>query len=518
MVRFRGSFVLLSLLLITLTAFADHVEMPACSKGRWYFKNSETPMVETGGGGATITVPHSTAWTTLVHSCDNELSGTSSTMAYNTVWRYWLSFKSTNIPVGTGYQVELATLKNGSYTVQKVISRKVQHLSSEPQPHSEYLAAYIPGLTGENGYRIRMRFLTSGTGSATIDVGNFAAIQGSKTEFGGAENSLNTSMTLDTTWREVVGVTFNNSSGVSVDAQVQGHFTVTAGTPGQRILVGIGRDFNSSGNHYSHVFVPNALPEEITILDYLPNEGAGTSLLPPGFNTFRMWAKVSSGTVTISNRRLEAFAMRAGSDTSRYYQFAGGPVALAEDTPQAQPQACMLVLDNGTRGYELCNTTMDPAAQEYPNPPCGRWTKVFEGTIAPNALGVAAIGAGFVEITGKSCKDGTLNCWSSGATRANVAIEMVSNPDANGFRAAVDYHLSAFSVANLPLKLHYFSDAFHWGNTTGQTVRVWVRLIDFPCNGVNYASQQRQLTIGRAYLGLRFFQPTGVLYNPNLTP
>ena len=507
--------VVVTLLFSPTVARANHPEVPSCGPGHWYFKNSETPMVETGGNG-TITVPHSTAWTTLVQSCDNELSGTSSTMPYNLVWRYWLSFKSSTIPVGTGYEVELATIKSGVVTVQQVISRKVQHLSSEPQPHTEYLAAYVSGLTGENGYRIRMRFLTSGTGSATIDVGNFAALQGSKPEFGSARNTIASSFTLDTTWREIGFVTMTNSSGAEVDVQLQGHFTVTSGTPGVGISVGIGRDYNSSGNHYSRAFVPGSLPEEITILDYIPNEGVGASLIPNGSNTFRMWAKVDAGTATITNRRVEVLGMDAApaTDTTRYYQFANGPTTLAEDTTQPQPQSCFL-LDSQNQPFGICNASMTQP-QTISTPPCGRWTKLFEGTIPANSLGLASIGAGHIEITGKSCKNGGTACWPAGETRANVAIEMVTNPDQNGNRAAVDFHYSAFSVVNLPMKIHFFSDGFHWGNSYGQTVRLWVRLVDYPCNGVGYGGQERQLTIGRSYLGLRFFYPTGTLYNPLL--
>jgi hypothetical protein len=514
---FAAGFFTLAVLVAPTVARANHPNQPSCAKGHWYFKTSETPMVETGGG-TTITVPWSTTPTLLVHSCDNELSGTSPTMAYNVVMRYWLSFKSTTIPVGTPYQVELATLKNGVYTVQQLINRKVQHLSSEMQPHTEYLAAYIHGLTGENGYRIRMRFLTSGTGSATVDVGNFAAFQGSRQEFGGATNSLTHTITLDTTWREIVGVTMNNFSGGEVDVQLQGHLVVLSGTPGTGISIGIGRDMNSSGNHYSRAYVPSSLPEEITVLDYIPNEGVGASLLPIGFNTFHMWAKVDSGTITVNTRRLDVMGMDAApaADTTRYYQFAGGPITLAEDTAEPQPQACILV-DVPSPDFHLCNPTM-VQPQPYPDPPCGRWTKLFEGSIPANPLGVAAVGAGHVEITGKSCKNGGTSCWGSGATRANVAIEMVTNVQPNGSRAAVDFHMSAFSVANLPMKIHFFSDGFEWGNDTGQTVRLWVRLIDYPCNAVNDQAKERRLTIGRSYLGIRFFYPTGTLYNPLLLP
>lgn len=507
------SIAVFALLFSSTVALAGHPEQPSCGSGHWYFKNSETPMVETGGG-ATINVPHSTAWTNLVQSCDNELSGTSSTMAYNLVWRYWLLIKTETIPVGTTFEVEFATIKSGVVTVRQVISRKVQHPSKESQPQSEYLAAYVNGLTGENGYRMRIRFLTSGTGSAIIDVGNFAALQGSKPEFGGARNTIATSFTLDSTWREIGFVTMTNSSGAEVDVQLQGHFTVTSGTPGLGMSVGIGKEYNSSGNHYSRAFVPNSLPEEITILDYMPNEGVGATLIPNGSTTFRMWAKVDAGTAVITNRRVEVLGMDAypASDTTRYYQFANGPTLLAEDTTLPQPQSCFL-LDYQQNPFGICNASMTQP-QTISTPACGRWTKLFEGTIPANPLGMAAIGAGHIEITGKSCKDGGTACWPAGETRANVAIEMVTNPDPNGNRAAVDFHFSAFSVANLPMKVHFFSDGFHWGNDYGQTIRLWVRLIDTPCNGVNYSAQQRQLTIGRSYLGIRFFYPTGTLHNP----
>ena len=153
-----------------------------------------------------------------------------------------------------------------------------------------------------------------------------------------------------------------------------------------------------------------------------------------------------------------------------------------------------MMLDVANPGFELCNLSMTQP-QPYPDPPCGRWTKLFEGTIPANPLGVAAVGAGHVEITGKSCKFGGTSCWSSGATRANIAIEMVTNPQMDNSRKAVDFHMNY-----------------------GQTVRLWVRLIDYPCNAVNDQSKERRLTIGRSYLGLRFFYPSGTLYNPLLLP
>lgn len=493
-------------LLLAPTARADHQEVKSC--GPWFYIGTDTPMVETGDI-QTFTVLQNGNWTTLIQSCDVPLSPSELTMTYNLVWRYWLVLKSSTIPVGTPYEVELATIdREGVITVRQVIKRRIQHLSSESQPHAEYLAAYVPGLTGAHGYTIRIRFPIGGPGSAIVDVGNFAAMQGSKSEFGGARNTLTPSMTLDTTWREIGFVTMTNSSGAAVDVQLQGHFTVTSGTPGAGISVGIGKGLGSSGNHYSRAFVPKALPEEITILDYMPNEGVGMTLIPNGSTTFRMWAKVDAGTAVINNRRLEVLGMDADPepDTERYVQFAGGPTVLAEDTTQPQPQACFLH-DDLTNPYGLCDPTRTPL--------CGRWTKVFEGKIDPNPLGVASIGAGHIEITGRSCRNGGTACWPAGETRMNVAIEMITNPDPRtGYRAASDFHASAFSVANLPMKIHFFSDGFHWGNDWGQTVRLWVRLIDTPCNGVHYQAQERRLTIGRSYLGLRFFYPTGTLANP----
>ncbi|MDQ3280553.1 MAG: hypothetical protein M3Q69_03990 [Acidobacteriota bacterium] len=372
------------------------------------------------GGTTSMTVPDGGVWTTVLDSCGDELSAETTSMPYNVIWRYWLLFKSTTVPIGTPYQIEVSTTKNGITTVHETINRKVRHLSTESEPHVDYLAAYLGGLSGSNAFRVRMRILSYVGATASIDagVGNFASLQGSHQQYGGAKSATaTTAMTLDATWREISSVTLNNTSGVSVDVQLQSHLRVTSGTPGQRISVGIGREYASSGAHYSQLYVPANLPDDLTVLDYMPNEGVGDALIPPGISTFRVWAKVDTGTVTIADRRTEVLAMNATpvTDSIRYYQFSAGPTVVAEATTQAQPQSCFL-LDQGNN-FNICNTATQP--QQITEPLCGKWTKVMEHDIPPNSKGIASVGAGYLEITGKACANGGTACWSSGESRTS---------------------------------------------------------------------------------------------------
>lgn len=490
-------------------------------------------MVESGTDSV-APIGQNTVWTTILQSCDNELSGTPSTMTYNVVWRFFVKLDSTSVPIGTPYEIELATTKAGVVTVHQVLSRKILRSVTKNNPQTDYFATFVGGLSGDNGYRVRMRVL--GTGGGQVDPsGIFMSIQGSPAQYGGAASStLTSSLTLDTTWREISGVTMNNTSGGNVDVLLQSHFTVNAGVEGSRILLGFGREAGSSGNHYSHIYIPASLPGNVTVLDFMPNEGVGDTLVPAGLSTFRVWARMETGTATITNRRTEVLAMNAtpGTDSIRYYQFTGGPILVTENPPAPQPQSCIQNdLDPNATGGKVCDLTGYDTAVE---PKCGRWTRLLaaDGAIpATPSLGdgeLAAVGSGYFEVISKSCSGGGDSCWQNGpagvdATRVQLAIELVTN-DANP--AGTDIHMEAMGISlALPSaavglqrsQVHFFSDLFHWGNFSGQKIRLWIRLLKSTAEGScdvigTLGPLNRQFTIGRAYLGVRFFPPTGTLY------
>lgn len=485
------------LALLSFASFAHAANYPSCSAGHWYYKNTLTPMVETNGNATTIN--HDGQWVTVMQSCDDEFHAATGLGTYSAVWRQYISIDSATVAVGTQYEVEFATTKSGVTTVHQVVSRKIRMTITSTDPQSDYLGAYLGNLTGANGYRVRMRLVGSSGGN--IHVGQiFATAQGSASYYGSGTNTISSSMTLDSTWREIGIITVNNASGAETDVQLQGHFTINSGTAGQKISLGFGKGNASSGSHYSNVYVPATLPDNVTAFDFIPNEGVGDLLLPNGSTDIRVWAKVNSGTVTISNRRIEVLAMDAApaDDSARMYTFSAGPTTHSEDTTAAQPQACIMV-DRQSSTNELCTQS----------PGCGKWTKLLEMDVPANAKWEASVGGGYVEIIDKACLGGGSACWSNG-TRAQVAIETITyEPTPH----AVDFHMTAFSIPNVPVHHFFFEDAFSWGNDYGQKLRLWIRLIDYPC-GVPYEAGVRQLTIGRRYLGLRFFERSGDLYYP----
>lgn len=487
-------------------------QVKSCSVGHWYFKDSLTPMIESGQDD--ITVNQNVGWTTILQSCDDELNSHASVTEYNVIWRQMITMHGATVPPGTPYELEFATTKGGFITVHRTVSRVIRHTPSMQHPHVDHVAAYFKWLSGGNGYRVRTRILGAGSGSVTIKQ-TFASGQGSPSQYGAAESSVLTiPITLDTTWREISGVTMNNTSAGTVDVQLQTHFRITSGSPGQRISVGIGKGSGSSAQHYSHLYVPAALPAAMTVLDFMPNEGVGHALIPAGLNTFRVWARVDAGTATVTDRQTEVLGMKAdpAADSIRFYAFSGGPTLVREDNyTSGQPQNCLL-LDQGFSFYACNQNADDPGPSSMPG--CGRWTKILQATVPPSDDD-ASVGAGYVEITSIGCRSGT-DCWNAAqATSIAVAIETVTNEPV-GSRDAADFHLSSYSVMTVPTRIHFAQDAFAWGNGNGQTIRVWVRINNYPCNGIMYGLDERQLTIGRAYLGIRFFEPTGVLYNPLL--
>jgi hypothetical protein len=421
----------------------------------------------------------------------------------------WLELRAATVPIGTTYEIEVATTKAGVTTVQQVISRKIRSTVGQYRPQGDYFGALLTGLSGANGFRVRMRIL--GTGSGYIDIERiFATGVGSRSSYGSARNTTTGNMTVDTTWRIIGSVTVNNTSGANADLQLQGNITINSGTPGQRISLGFGKGLASSGNHYSYVYVPNTLPESVTAFDFMPNEGVGDAVIPPGVTAINVWAKVDSGSVTISDRRIEVLAMAAhATDTARLFSTAQGPTVVRTDNPDAQPQACLMLHQTSPDGF-ACNQSAT-LPQTY-STPCGKWTKLLEMTLPPNEKWTTSIGGGYVEILNKSCPSGT-TCWNDTSSAwAQVAIEVVTNGP-SGTRHAVDAHMTSFSMSDAPTHLYFFEDVFSWGNTQGNVVRLWIRIIDYPC-ATNYNFEPRQITVGRRYLCLRFFERTGDLYHP----
>ena len=475
-------------------------------------------MVETGTQN--VTVYHTGSWHEIVSSCDEELNPAFTT-TYAVAWRQWMSIDASTVPVGTQYEVEISAIKNGVVTAQQVLSRRIRTVVSDKQPQGDYMGGFLSGLNGAQGYRIRIRLIGSSSGYVHFPF-VFASLQGARAEYGSASTTNAASFTLDPTWRIIGSVVVNNTSGGDADLQLQGTFTIESGTSGQRGLLGFGKGTASSGNHSSFIYVPPVLPESVTAFDFMPNEGVSDTLIPPGQTTINVWARVDSGTVTISNRRLDALSMGVGAtaanaDTARTYTMFHGPTLHSETTTGVQPQDCLLLdKDAQTNGGKACNQKPDDVAltgayaQTYA-PGCGKWTQLLETPISlpANAKWRSSTGGGYLQILGKSCASGGDACWS-GATWAQVAIETVTNSP-SGSQSSADFHFTTFSVPNTPTSIYFFEDAFNWGNADGNIMRLWVRLVGYPCTNGAYQTD-RQLTIGRRYLGVRFFEPTGDLY------
>ncbi len=475
--------------------------------GHWYYKNTQTPMFD--GGSPPVRVNQDGQWVTIHSSCDDELHPATDVGAYTAAFRMWLELKAATVPVGTTYEIEVATTKAGVATVQQVLSRKIRASVGQYRPQGDYFGSLLTNLNGANGFRVRMRIL--GTSTAYIDVNQiFATAQGSRSSYGSARSTAAGTMTVDTTWRIIGSVNVNNTSGADVDVQLQGSITIHSGTPGQRISLGFGKGTASSGNHYSYVYVPNTLPESVTAFDFMPNEGVGNALIPPGSTTINVWAKVDSGSITISDRRIEALGMTAPpTDTARLFSAAEGPTIARTDSTDAQPQSCHMLHASSPDGL-ACNQSAT-LPQTF-STPCGKWTKLLEMTLPPNPKWTTSVGGGYIEILNKGCPSGT-TCWNDTSSAwAQVAIEFVTNGP-SGTRYATDAHMTSFSMANAPTHLYFFEDVFRWGNSDGNIVRLWIRIIDYPC-ATNYNSEPRQITVGRRYLGVRLFEGTGDLYYP----
>jgi hypothetical protein len=479
--------------------------LPTCGNNHFYFKDSPVPMFEAGTPSPVMLYANS-GFVTVLSSCDDELS-TSNNQAFSAIWRAFLSFEEGTAPVGSTVEVEFRTKKNGVSTLHRVISRRVQRTINKNHPQTETVSSFLAGLSGANGYELRARLVGN---SGYLKLFAFTSAQGSLVSHGSNQTLNVGSVTLTTTWQDIGSVVVNNTSGNNIDIQVQGHFEIAAGSvAGRRISVGFGREYGNAGNHYPHIYVPQSLPENVTILDYMPNEGVGDPLLPPGQSTIRMWAKVDAGTVTVSNRRVEVLAMGDSVNSIRFYPFHAGPQQHDENSTSPQPQAASLLdrgaNDCGRSGFQVCNDT-DTLPQTY-EPHCGRWTPLLVGTIPPNSFATSMVGSGYVEITGKTCAPGYPNCWEGAPTRVHVAIETVT-PGSPA--AGVDVISVITSVINDRTYLFLPSDVFGWGNSGGNEIRLWIRFDE--CNSPDVKG--RQLQIGKAYVGLRWFHNPGFFYHP----
>ncbi len=487
-----------------------------CTTQQDYPMNALHPMLENSDiSSAAATITQANGWVTLQDSCGVLSLANGGTKYFDTLLRTFIKILTSTAPAGTPYEVQILTTRNGVETLHGTYAGSLRAGIDKWNPQADYYAAKATLTGAAPGHGVKVKFRLNGSGQVKVSY-QLTAAHATTTYEGGYGYFSSSSAALDTTWRNVGTLQYSVGGAFSVDAQVQASFRLPAGSsPGQQIIVGFGRGDGSSGAHNFPVYVPASLPHTVTLFDSMPNEGVGSALFAPGAHTIKMWARTTAGTATITNLEFTGIGMPVTSSSRIAYGARTTDLLVRTDNfSDPQPQNCEMLDGAIARDPNAPHNQVCHDGTSTVSPACGRWTKLLEFPIDPSPAGTPplyTVGSGYIELKGRS-RDASGNVIPWAAGQIQLAIEVVTNESPQN---ATDFHWVTTYAPVDSSRIGFFSDAMSWGNTTGQTVRLWIRKSQCSEDG-QYADEgsAKSFTVGKTFLQMRMFDnPNSCLYH-----
>jgi hypothetical protein len=486
--RYRISLAFL-LFVVAASLFAAPFECGTCP-GHYVMNQSDYPY---GEDIDLSDLSLNNTWQTVLAGCVTAknpshnsvtLSGVNyySNIATNGQVRGYIAVK--NGTPGVRYEVRFVRKAVGSETIVQTYGWYVRQIKNSGFDQGEFFFSSVQNLpAGQHRFELQARVVDSGY---TMTIGpRWQAVQGVPSDnlapgfqsrYPSDSQGLSNSTTITGTWSssQMPTITFSNSE--PVDLFPQAYFEVNGGTAGDQISFGFQLDSEPSSRRVSDAAAPAtfagfATRQGINITDHIENVPAGT-------HTLKLWVISRTGNpVPVSWRQLElvSFPKDNGVNGLQFTQFpTASPVPAIKDSsvlPSQSPKS-----GNGA--------------------PFGYWQPVTdEFSFNPDPAGVSWLdwtGEGFIEIMGRS---GT---WSD--TRAELMIETYHWDPGAGKYQITDM---AFVPVNIPPgrgSIHFFSEAFAWGNAYGNKIRIWMRKV------IPVASDTFQ--IGKVYAAMKLVPTT----------
>jgi hypothetical protein len=488
--RFKSTFLAVLLLLAAATtASSTPYECGTCP-GHFFLQQSDYPYSE---DILLSDLPLSFDWQTVLSGCvtaknsshsDVALNGVnySTAVATNAQLRGYIAVKS-GTP-GVRYEVRFVRKAVGSETILQTYGWYVRQIRSSGFDQGEFFFSSIQNLpAGQHRFELQARIIDGGY---SMSIGpRWMSLQGVPSDgmapglqsrYPSDSQTQSASYTITGTWSASVLPTLTFSNSQPIDIFPQAYFEVNGGTAGDQISFGFQLDSEPTSRRVSDAAAPTtftgfATREGINIADHIENVPAGT-------HTLKLWAISRTGRpVTVSWRAIEfvSFPLDNGTNGLQFTQY---PVA----TP-AQPVKDSSVLPS-----------QSPKAGN--GAPFGYWQPVTdEFSFNPDPAGVSWLdwtGEGYIETLGRS---GT---WSD--TRAELMIETYHWDTSQNQYMITDM---AFVPVNIPPgrgSIHFFSEAFAWGNVYGNKIRVWMRKV-VPVAGDTF-------TVGKVYMSMKLVPTT----------
>ena len=287
-------------------------------------------------------------------------------------------------------------------------------------------------------------------------------------------------------WTEITApLRITNGTGGNLDVLAQASLELIDGKAGDRISVGFGLKRASES-----VYPPSARNSDFAVV---PRDGISIFdhklSVGPGEWDLVLYAINRNG--------------RKATVASRELAFAGIPAAAGV---AAEHQSSTPVVVDSRKGV-----VPDPELNNVdPWQDCGKWTLLDEFEVPPSYGQSVWTAQGYVEFLGRGGGD-----WDD--PDVEVVFQFITN-DAKPVVAEAGIHRLA-----IPRELHgysLFTDAGTWGNTKGNTIRVWARKRWGPKCGFRVGKLERGDTghatfrVGRRYFVFKQV-PAGSCYNYN---
>ncbi len=371
----------------------------------------------------------------------------------------------TSVPAGGRYNIKLYVDGTEVGGAERFVEMMPGTSTSPMLPQGQVFNGVATNLaSGPHYYEVKAQMIDGGT--MKIGLAWLHAV-GSPTSYPAGRVVTDASATIGSSWTQITSpITFSNNTGANIDILAQANWQFQGGTVGDRISVGFGLKPHTQSTY------PSSTRNSDFEIKCPLKDGSGNCYWPTidtardGINMFDYMLDVAPGTWDIV-----LFAINRNGHTNttvgyRELEFASFSSSVGARGEVSGGQSTnTIVVDTQTTQTQPTTSLGDSPAT------CGNWTLLDTITLPSTTGEYLWTASGYIDFEGRG-SDGT---HSDDGVWDDPDIEVTFEAITGDSSASAEFGAHRLS---LPKDLHgyyLYTDAGTWGNTAGNTIKVWAR-------------------------------------------
>jgi len=387
-------------------------------------------------------------WTTIQGPCLIPGTNIRSLNPFNLLARAQLKIVESTAAPGARYEVRFRLVDAGN--VEYDAGQYVRVIRADPVAPSQPLLPQGDTYNGSvqnlpaGNYKLLVQARLLDAGSIRFNL-QFASGQAAPTSIGGvptgyasAKNVIAEGVNVSG-WQAINEITFSTTKMLHI--MPQGYVQVDLGTAGETISVSLALDGQSVVSDFS---LAGGSREGFNLFGHFFN-------VPAGSHTLQLWATNRNGTPTAMRwRQLEFLSFPAngsGADMSKADY--GTTTVVSTDAPSSDQPVASIFLGGSDKG----------------------WTKIAEFTMPFSTAAENWMGDAYVEFVGRGIDVAGTEAGDWSDPKIQIGVEAITGPH------STDFSIISLAVPTGPAGISLFPEAMLWGNTPGNTIKLWIRKI-----------------------------------------